>query len=165
MEGAAFMLDKIKKMPEINASSVNKFDGKFDLDPDAMNLCSNCRFDIELNEQGNNIKYEFKSWGSVAINKIGTLSGASFTNQFKAYLADATDISKIQYIFDANKFSDVNAIKARFKVMFESDPQGMFAIMTPELKNSLGLNGLNAQNNYLQLIFDLNSDLYKFIKF
>lgn len=170
MEGAAFMLDYIKKNPQFNKNSIAKFDGKFDLDPDAMNLCSNCRFDIELNQQGNNIKYEFKSWGSVAINKIGTPSGASFTNQFKAYLADADDISKIQYIFDANKFSDVNTIKNRFKILIQNDPETLFNI-NPNLFMSIDKIGggkiadwedLEELINHPSLSFD--QQLFSFIK-
>jgi hypothetical protein len=126
MEGAAFMIDYVKRTPQISKNSVSKFDGKFDLDPDMMDVCTNCRFDIELGSSYGGIKYEFKSYGSVAINKIGTPGGAAFTNQFKAYLADATDITKIQYIFDATKFSDVNAIKNRFKMILQSAPESIF---------------------------------------
>jgi hypothetical protein len=91
---------------------------------------------IEIDPDYGGIKYEFKSYGSVAINKIGTPGGAAFTNQFKAYLADATDITKIQYIFDATKFSDVNAIKNRFKNLLETNADDLFK---PVGEGGLGL--------------------------
>lgn len=40
----------------------------------------------------------------------------------------------------------------------------VFTAMNPTLKQSLGLTGLNAQTSFTQLVSDVSSNLYTFIK-
>jgi hypothetical protein len=96
MEGASFMLDKIKRTPEITPNTVSRFDGHFENAANEIDsICLYCRFDIEL-KNGN--KYEFKSWGNSAIKTIS--SSDTFLNQHLSYLQNITDIKQLNYEFD-----------------------------------------------------------------
>ncbi|WP_212906263.1 hypothetical protein, partial [Capnocytophaga stomatis] len=119
VEGATFMLDRMRKTPEINPQTVKKFDGKFDGGID--NICENCRFDIELTD-GN--RYEFKSWGDFSINEIS--KNKNFLKQHLTYLSQTEDLSKLHYIFDAKKFDDRGKIIEQFKEMYLKNAEDIF---------------------------------------
>ena len=109
VEGAAFMLSKMRKDLNISPDMVRRFDGNFE---DAIGkICENCRFDIELKDGS---KYEFKSWGENAIKQIGRDEG--FLKQHLMYLSQTNDLNKLHYIFDVNKFSNREKILAQFKI-------------------------------------------------
>ena len=114
--------------------------------------CAGCRFDIELNGK---VKYvEFKSY---ALNSIPNIP----LPQFKNYLASVNSISEFNYVFNKLDTPNVADVKSKFKQVFNKDPEGVFASMKPELRESLGVEDLG---QFKELINDLDSELYSFIE-
>lgn len=152
MEGASFMLDKIKRTPEITPQAVSRFDNTFDVDPDGVIVCTNCRFDLELI---NGKKIEFKSYGETSTRKIGGLNANStFLKQHTAYLRDATTIDNIKYEFDINKLSGsynviidgttetldgLDLIKYQFKKMYINNAADIIESMNPSILTALNI--------------------------
>jgi|GEM_PF-4816624 len=152
MEGAAFMVDYIRRTPQINKNSVARFDGAFDFDPDLLGVCTNCRFDIEM---VSGLKYEFKSYAAQSIQKIGSQNPTKpFLRQHLSYLTTSTSVDRIRYIFDPSKMSGTfnviidgvqqtltaeQYIKHQFKLMYMGNKQAIFDAMHPDLKQSLNL--------------------------
>jgi hypothetical protein len=125
MEGASFMIDKIRRTPEITPSTVKKFDGRFE--GEIEHICENCRLDIELT---NGTTSEYKSYSETSINRIST--SEPFLKQHLNYLSETSDISKLRYEFDASKFSDRQKIVEQFKKMYQKNPKEIFN-SNPEL--------------------------------
>jgi hypothetical protein len=118
----------LTQMNKLEASSVKKFDMKFE----AEGLdCTNCRFDVELNtSQKGDLKYlEYKSYKDA--------SGIQL-NQFKSYMGSIDNLTELNYIFNGTKLSLDNA-KAGLKTFFTkaNNKVDIFEAMKPELKESL----------------------------
>lgn len=149
MEGAAFMIDRLRRTPEITPASVKRFDGVFEIDPDEILACVNCRFDIELNS---GVKYEYKSYGEVSVRKIGgiTSTDQTFLKQHLSYLQDASSIDNIKYEFDLRKLSGsylvdgvdmsgIEFVRSQFKKMYISNAEEIIDLMSPALRSELNI--------------------------
>lgn len=149
MEGAAFMIDKINRTSEITPNTVRRFDGKFEIDPNNVGACTNCRFDVELNS---GVKYEYKSYGETSIRKIGTINSIdnTFLKQHVSYLQDATSIDNIKYEFDLNKLrgnytvdgvvlSAEGFIKSQLKKMYKNNRFEIYNKLNSGIKTELEL--------------------------
>lgn len=161
MEGASFMIDNIRKRPDITPSSVSKFDGQFE--GEIEHICVNCRFDIEMND---GTKIEYKSYSETSINRIPTSS--AFLKQHLSYLAETDDIGKINYVFDAKKFNNRNKIMEQFQTMYQKNIDDVFDVIwnNQSLRNSLFDNRNNnaAKNYFRELVQGSdNNRLYNFI--
>ncbi len=166
MEGAAFMIDKIKRTPEITPSSVKRFDGRFEVDPDNVGACTNCRFDIELKS---GIKYEYKSYSEASIRKIASINDVDkpFLKQHISYLEDAISIDNIKYEFDLNKLpgnytvngvslSAEDFIKSQFKKMYNTNAEDILDVMNLSIKAELNISetAISFTDAQLNLLFN-----------
>lgn len=115
---------------------------------------------------------EFKSY------KIESISGVS-VDQLKQYLAapDLTKLTDLNYFFDKRKllqdfglgsFNSINeatdAVKGKFKTIFTNKSDEIFSSLNQNIKNELGLTGLNARSTFNDLISNTDSKLYNFIE-
>jgi hypothetical protein len=162
MEGAAFMIDKIRKTPEITPSMISRFDGRFE--GEIGDICANCRLDIELT---NGTKYEYKSYSESSINRIST--SESFRKQHLSYLAETEDISKLNYIFDAKKFNRIDDIKKQFQKLYQNNVDDVFDIVwnNTKLRNRLfeaNIGGAEAKLDFADYVKNMDDKLFKFIK-
>ena len=155
-DGASHLLSKLKTL---NVSDVAMLEGKI-VDADNLTgICSNCLFDIQLSSGK---KLELKSYNE---STIGNISNSSqFKNQFKAYLANASDMDAFQYIFNGQKTTDLNYIKQNFQTLFSKNNYEIFdQIGGPQNSLMQSLNIVN-KNDFIDAVEDLSGDIYKFIK-
>ncbi|WP_121966550.1 hypothetical protein [Myroides sp. N17-2] len=162
VEGATFMLRKIRETPEITANSVRRFDGIFEGEIDK--ICLNCRFDIELISGK---KFEYKSYGPTSISSIS--SSDIFLRQHLSYLEETTSLDNILYEFDKLKFSDRDKVVEQFRKMYEKNAEQIFkpksqgGLGESKIKELFG-NKINSIDDFLDEIENINSPIYKFIK-
>ncbi|CAM3289775.1 hypothetical protein [Empedobacter stercoris] len=163
VEGGAFALRMFKENAGglFTKGQVSAIDLRFS--EDVLN-----RFDVKFA----NGFAEFKSY------QIESISNVSI-NQLKQYLG-AVDLSKIEnlhYYFDKQKllkeygtgsFNNINeatnAVKEKFKTIFTNKSDEIFSSLNQNIKNELGLTGLNARSSFNDLISNTNSKLYNFIE-
>ncbi|MDR0196397.1 MAG: hypothetical protein LBI73_14855 [Myroides sp.] len=171
VEGATFMLRKIKETPEITANSIKKFDGVFEGEIDK--ICVNCRFDIELITGK---KFEYKSYGSTSINRIS--SSDAFLKQHLSYLEDTKSLDQMVYEFDKLKFSNRDKIVEQFRKMYEKNASDVFNVIwnNKEFRNSIfdmssyptnisdGQLKTILMSDFKSIINKRDSKLYNFIK-
>jgi len=162
VEGATFMLRKIRETPEITANSVKRFDGIFEGEIDK--ICVNCRFDIELIAGK---KFEYKSYGSTSISSIS--SSDTFLRQHLSYLEETTSLDNIVYEFDKLKFSDRDKIVEQFRKMYEKNASDVFDVIwnNKEFRSNLFGNNItkeNARLDFIDLVKDPKSEIFKFIR-
>ena len=140
-------------------------DLRFEDLPSDIDLCVNCRYDIKFktNAVGNGTPLfaEFKSYARSTWNNIAT--DTKFFSQFKNYISSVNKIDDLAYIINTNKAS-IDEVKTAFKDFFTNNKTEVFEAMTPDLRASLKLDGIDAQIKFNQLINNVDSDLYKFIK-
>ena len=167
VEGAAFMLSKMRKTSEITPQSVKRFDARFEskeID------CSNCRFDIELFQKNvGDLKYlEYKSY--IDASKISL-------NQFQSYLQSVNTLGELRYVFDISKIS-ASKIKGGIKKFFTNNEDEIFKTIwknknlrdnlfnTSNYPKNISQNKLKElmKEDFHQLISKQESQLYKIIK-
>ena len=167
VEGAAFMLGKMRKTSEITPQSVKRFDARFEskeID------CSNCRFDIELFQKNvGDLKYlEYKSY--IDASKISL-------NQFQSYLQSVNTLGELRYVFDISKIS-ASKIKGGIKKFFTNNEDEIFKTIwknknlrdnlfnTSNYPKNISQNKLKElmKEDFHQLISKQESQLYKIIK-
>lgn len=151
-DGLWHMITDLEKR-NISKDKIKAFDLEFDGENQP---CIKCKFDVELITQNSNeLKYlEYKSY--IDASKISQ-------PQFLNYIANINDIKQLQYVFSKNKLT-LQEAKNGMKKFFDKNKEEVFKVMNSELKESLGLTGLNAQIKFNNLIEDTNSTLYNFIK-
>ena len=167
VEGAAFMLGKMRKTSEITPQSVKRFDARFEskeID------CSNCRFDIELFQKNvGDLKYlEYKSY--IDASKISL-------NQFQSYLQSVNTLGELRYVFDISKIS-ASKTKGGIKKFFTNNEDEIFKTIwknknlrdnlfnTSNYPKNISQNKLKElmKEDFHQLISKQESQLYKIIK-
>ncbi len=148
----------LTKLKTLNPTDVAKLEGKI-LDADNLDgICVNCLFDIELK---NGQKLELKSYSASTLESIAT--STKFKKQFKAYLAQATDMNSFEYVFNGRKFGDLNYIKENFKALFINEADDLFDTFGRS-KFQL-LFGVDNVDDFIQDVLpDLDSPIYNFIK-
>ncbi len=141
---------------------VKRFDGRFEGEID--HICERCRFDIELTD---GTKFEYKSYSKESIDRIST--SEVFLKQHLSYLAEATEINKINYEFDARKFSDRGKIVEQFKKMYVNNadlifkPKSQGGLGEIKIKELFG-NTISSIDDFVDEIENINSTVYSFIK-
>lgn len=159
-DGASHLLTKLKSL---DPSTVRKLEGKI-VDADNLDgICTNCLFDIEVEvSPGVFKKLELKSYSESTIGNIANSS--QFKNQFKAYLADASNISSFDYIFNAQKTTNQTLVKQNFKTLFSNNNYEIFD-QIGDVNNAL-MQSLNitSKSDFIDAVNDLSDDLYSFIK-
>ncbi len=159
IDGAAHMLNQLRVLDpatvtrmEANILDADNFEG----------ICTNCLFDIEIEDAFDGLKkLELKSYS------VGTISGISgspqFINQFKAYLAGATNLDEFEYIFNGRKTMDLGLIKMNFRILFTNEASSLLATFGES--KFLELFGVDNVDDFItDVISDLESPVYNFIK-
>lgn len=161
-DGVSFMIAKVNT---IDPSTVQRFEGKIvEGLEDADNLeavCTACRFDIELTSGK---KIELKSYSENTINAIA--NSDKFRQQFKAYFQDPTSatISDFEYIFNAQKSSNMSLIKEKFKQIFQKNNYSFFDEIGGADNSVMDSLGINDIDDFIDIVDDTQSPIYSFIK-
>ncbi len=163
LEGGAFVVRVFKENPNglFNVGNVAEIDLRFS--EDVLN-----RFDVKFT----NGFGEFKSY---QINSVSNVS----VNQLKQYLSspNLNSLNDLNYIFDKRKllkqynvgtFNSIDealvGVREKFKIIFTNKADEIFTSLNQNIKNELGLTGLNARSTYNDLISNTDSKLYNFIE-
>lgn len=158
-DGASHLLTKLKSL---DPSTVRKLEGKI-IDADNLDgICTNCLFDIEIEvSPGVFKKLELKSYSSETIGNIATNS--KFKNQFKTYLANASNMNSFEYIFNNRKVNDLNFLKTKFKELFQQNNYTIYEDIINSGSDVFASIGVTSKPQFIQAVNNIDSDLYKFI--
>ena len=180
------MAQTMRHLRESKAGDIIKFEPRLE---NVLNAADDVKInqvgDILIMFQGGQKLIELKAWYKNGLSRI--TSNSKFFNQFKAYLNNdnITDISKLDYIFDARKLvknlnggekiagnafetilEATNEIKKKFKKLYEDKAVEIFEA-NPKLFENLTFQGeaLNIDNisDFMSNI-DFHHSLFDFIK-
>lgn len=154
-KGVTHALENIRAYPP---TSVKKID--MSIDEDGVS-CDTCRFDLELDKDISDGGVRFVEFKSYKLTSIGKYLSVK---QLKAYFESSSSIGEMKYVFNKLETSDLDAVKAEFRKVFEKDPKGFLDALSEGIKAELDLDSSPAGlAKFKAMIEDPTSDLYEFI--
>lgn len=153
VEGAAFMLRVMNENSSMFLGKVTKFEGSID------DLINGCRYDLLFNDGSALTFGEFKSYQSSSLSNFLS-SGSSTYQQFVTYFQSISSLNELTYFFDAQKVSDINIIKDRFRLAMKNNAEDIFTF-NPTLFGNIEISSMNFIDSWQKLeMVCQNSNLF-----
>jgi len=145
--------------PSLQGKKLTKFEAKFNALDD---VAGGCRFDMQFKEGPDYFYIETKNYAKP------TAFSSAFYNQFKAYISDVgvKNINQLKYFFKANSGVTKAERVQKFKNMLLNGNkyEEIYNAMSPQLKASLNIVGLNGKQQLYNLIESESNLFFNFIE-